>query len=596
MATMNKLRTQMAQQFLDALNQSRLPWKACWQQALPQNAITGKPYHGVNAMNLSFMADAKGYKDPRWCTYKQAQEKGWQVRKGEHSSLVEYWAYYDKKQKKMLSWADARKLLKADPEYIKNLQLSSRCYHVFNGEQIDGIPEMIHNGTDIGKLREQRDTLIRNMAVGFREEGSRAFYSPGTDTITLPLEATFDDEYGYMATFLHEAAHATGHACRLNRDLSGSWGGSEYAKEELRAEISSAFAAQALGLQLTDEQFEYHMKLHSAYLQSWAAGLKEAPEELFRAIRDAEEISDYLIELGDFFLEEETEELPFFGKIVYVSDASELPSYYDNYEKYLQELTFQQSHGSSNYGVELTHDEFLEDVSKALLTQGHYIAIGATLDGDYTAEIRAYMAANPPDVEVHPWMAMENLKVESVHRWESQQLSLMPDELSVVADGHTGQLFVQPGKHPLMEQRYLTYCCSDAQPEPSISKKSKSSTSLPSYREQVQAIFEYEVSHGVPENDRLTKWFEEGNVSVAKPWYREIGSHRTPISENLIAARYSEIGQEHPDPMTITDEQREQIAADENEREFWKMKEFLDRGGDIAELADSYELDLDYGP
>lgn len=300
MALQNKLREQMAQQFLDALNRGQLPWQACWQQDRPVNAVTGKQYRGVNALYLSYYADELGYTDPRWCTYKQAQDNGWQVQKGAKSCKVEYWAYYDAKQKKLLSWQEVRELLKADPEYHQNLQLRSRVYSVFNAAQIDGIPALERNQTSIGAIRTQRDTLIRNMGVGYQEQGSQAFYSPRRDTVTLPPEASFDDEYGYMATLLHECGHATGHPSRLNRELSGHFGTPSYAKEELRAEIASAFTAQALELRLTDAQLQYHMERHMAYVQSWADGLKDAPEELFRAIKDAEEISDYLIARGDF--------------------------------------------------------------------------------------------------------------------------------------------------------------------------------------------------------------------------------------------------------------------------------------------------------
>lgn len=303
MNAMNKLRTDMAQRFLDALNQGQIPWKACWQGALPCNAATGKRYRGVNAMYLSFVADARGFTDPRWCTYVQAEKNGWQVKKGAVSAKVEYWAYYDRKQKKLLSWEDAHKLLAADPAYEMNLQLSSRVHCVFNAEEIEGIPALQRNATDIGMLREQRDNLIRNMGIGYREEGSRAYYSPGADAVTLPPEASFDDTYSYMATFLHECGHATGHPSRLNRDLSGNFGSESYAREELRAEIASAFTAQALGLQLSDSQLEYHMSQHIAYVQSWSETLRKNPEELFRAIKAAEEISDYLIEKGEFDME-----------------------------------------------------------------------------------------------------------------------------------------------------------------------------------------------------------------------------------------------------------------------------------------------------
>lgn len=306
MASSNKVREQLAQKFLAALDQGRIPWEACWSQGRPENAVTGKTYRGVNAIALSYAADDRGYTDPRWCTYNQAQNNGWQVRKGETSPIsVEYWAYYDLKEKKLLSWQEMRDKLKADPDYEKHLQLRCRIYPVFNAQQIDGIPVLEERRhTDIGTLRQQRDTLIRNMGIGYEEYGNQAFYSPSLDRVVLPPEASFDDTYSYMATFLHECGHASGAAHRLNRDLSGFRGSESYAREELRAEIASAFTAQSLGLQLTPSQLEHHTQLHAAYIQSWASILKDAPDELFRAIKAAEEISDYLIEKGEFNMEQ----------------------------------------------------------------------------------------------------------------------------------------------------------------------------------------------------------------------------------------------------------------------------------------------------
>lgn len=300
MVGQNKLREEMAKQFLAALDQGEMPWQACWQQSRPVNASTGKLYHGVNALYLSYWAEELGYTDPRWCTYKQARDNGWQVRKGSKACRVEYWAYYDTKQKKLLSWKEAKDCLKADPNYMENLRLSCRTYSVFNAAQIDGIPAVKERNTDIGAIREQRDTLILNMGIGYRETGTEAYYNSYDDTVTLPPEASFDDAYGYMATFLHECGHASGAEHRLNRDLSGGFGSPNYVKEELRAEIASAFTAQAIGMQLTDEQLQAQMRRHIAYVQNWAAILKNAPEELFRAIKAAEEISDYLIKNGDF--------------------------------------------------------------------------------------------------------------------------------------------------------------------------------------------------------------------------------------------------------------------------------------------------------
>lgn len=301
MAAQNKLREQLSQTFLAALQEGRLPWKACWQTGRPFNVASKQLYRGTNALLLSYLADEKGYTDPRWCTYRQAQARGWQVRAGEKAAPVEYWAYYDTKAKQLLPWPKAKQIIQDDREYAeKYLQLRCRVYSVFNAAQMDGPEPFQAAGTNIDEIRSHRDALIRNMGVGYREQGSQAYYSPASDTVTLPPEASFDDVYAYTCTFLHECGHATGHESRLNRNLTGGFGSESYAQEELRAEIASAFTAQAIGLRLTDQQLQQHMDLHKAYIQGWAENLADAPGELYAAIKDAGAISDYLLEKGEF--------------------------------------------------------------------------------------------------------------------------------------------------------------------------------------------------------------------------------------------------------------------------------------------------------
>lgn len=298
----NKVREQLIQGFVAALNADKMPWHAVWQQHRPYNAVTGRMYRGINTLSLSYMADQRGYDDPRWCTFNQAKAKGWSIRSGEKAAYVEYWLWYDQKEKRWLSHRDARELVKTEPEREQDLLLRCRTSAVFNAAQIDGIPALHiqQHMTDIGEIRKQRDILLHNMELAYQEGGDRAYYSPNADTVVLPLEKDFEDTYAYMCTFLHECGHATGATQRLNRDLTGIFGSESYAREELRAEIASAFVAQALDLKLSEEQLEEHFKLHQAYVQSWADALQKDPEELFKAIRDAEKISDYLIEKGEF--------------------------------------------------------------------------------------------------------------------------------------------------------------------------------------------------------------------------------------------------------------------------------------------------------
>lgn len=306
------LREQIAQEFIAALEAEKIPWRAMWKGQKPYNAATGKDYRGVNALWLSFVACMKGYSDPRWCTFNQASENGWHVRKGEKSVHVEYWGVYDKATKKNISLSEANRICGADPERKDDLRIVAKSYCVFNAEQIEGIPalEQAVPSAGIEVIRGQRDVLIANMGLGFREGGDSAFYSPSSDSITMPPDVSFESPYGYMATLLHECGHATGHSSRLNRDLSGRFGSESYAKEELRAEIASAFTSQALGMDTDAGSFASEMDNHKAYIQSWISVIKDKPNELFAAIKDAEAISDYLIEKGEFQLPERASKEP----------------------------------------------------------------------------------------------------------------------------------------------------------------------------------------------------------------------------------------------------------------------------------------------
>lgn len=299
---LNALRQEMIDEFIGCLKKEKIPWHQSWSgNSLPYNAVSGSKYHSTNLAWLSYVAQVKGYEDPRWCTFKQAAEKGWKVKKGEKGTKIEFWSMYDVVEKKKLNIKEYDEMARnLSPEELKErIKFISNTYAVFNGEQIDGIPMYEKKTYDLDekKISDIKDVLIKNMNVKFREYGDSAYYSPGEDKINMPAINQFESEYAYMSTLLHEAGHATGHEDRLNRDMFGIFGSPEYAKEELRAEIASAFTAQTLGLSYEQNK---HMENHEAYIQSWISVLENNPNELFAAIKDAENISDYLIEKGEF--------------------------------------------------------------------------------------------------------------------------------------------------------------------------------------------------------------------------------------------------------------------------------------------------------
>ena len=299
---LTQTRQQLVDIFLNAIkSEEPMKWKKGWvSMDSPKNALSGKTYKGVNRMLLAFGAMMKGYSDSRWCTFKQANENGWKIKKGEKGTPIEFWTYYDKKTKQNITSEQYNNLIKENPDYKDNIRLVAREYFVFNAAQISGIPEpekVESKITLIDEVEEFVNQAKAEMNIEIIYGGDRACYIPRLDEIHMPPAESFYSEYEFYATQLHEMAHATGASSRLNRDLSGSFGTESYAKEELRAEISSCFLSNDLGISETGEK---HNQNHAAYIQSWIKVIENNPNELMRAVKDAENITAYLEEKGGF--------------------------------------------------------------------------------------------------------------------------------------------------------------------------------------------------------------------------------------------------------------------------------------------------------
>ena len=287
---MTKLQQQLAEQFLHILEEEKLDWRKEWSgiPERPYNPISKTVYHGSNYFSLLLTSMVKGYQDPRWCTFAQIKEQGWTLKAGKgQSAKIEFWYPYDREQKKSISWQEFREV---GGQINDRYQLYSRAYSVYNGDMIIGIPKLEVRQNEIQPV-ELVDTISRNMGVPISyHQTARAFYRPIGDRIYLPYRQQFNSEYAYASTALHELSHATGAEHRLNRKQGGEFGTEPYAYEELVAEISSCFLSSELPIGQTEE----HLKNHKAYVQSWIQGIKEQPEALFRAVKDAEQAAAYL--------------------------------------------------------------------------------------------------------------------------------------------------------------------------------------------------------------------------------------------------------------------------------------------------------------
>ncbi len=270
------------------LEQGVRPWHRPWNADHAAGRITrplrhnGIPYKGINVIMLWSASVAKGYAAPLWLTFKQAQELGAHVKKGETGELVVY--------------ADriTRTETNAEGEESEREIPFLKGYTVFNAEQIEGLPAHFYAKAEAPALTplqrcEAADRFFAATGADIRHGGTRAFYAEGPDYVQMPPFETFRDAESFAATLAHELTHWTKHDKRLARDFGRIRHGDEgYAKEELVAELGAAFLCADLGI--TPEV----RPDHAAYIASWLNVLKGDKRFVFTAASHAQRAADFL--------------------------------------------------------------------------------------------------------------------------------------------------------------------------------------------------------------------------------------------------------------------------------------------------------------
>ncbi|MCV3371732.1 zincin-like metallopeptidase domain-containing protein [Campylobacter lari] len=283
-----------ADKIIESLKNGTAPWIKPWKgidltNNMPYNPITNKPYNGINSINLML----QNYNDPRWLTYKQAQSINAQVRKGEKSTLIQYWQFSEIVDK-LDEEGNIITNEKGEVEQIEVKLENPKVFfaYVFNAEQIENMPKLEQKQEiDNFKTIKEAQKILNDSKAIIHHQGNRAFYNVANDTITLPMKENFLSEGAYYATALHELGHWSGHESRLNRDLNHPFGSKEYAKEELRAEIASFLFNGKIGL-------DYDPGQHLSYIDSWVKILEDKPHEIFKATSDATKIVDFIENLS----------------------------------------------------------------------------------------------------------------------------------------------------------------------------------------------------------------------------------------------------------------------------------------------------------
>lgn len=331
---------EMTDTILEMMEQGNLPWQKAWDgksasmaMGVPVSGFTGRPYTNENKLWLSIIMQMKGSSDPRFYTFKQLQKMTERAREkaeiqrqqdiadGKEPTAEPTPFYGPRKGAKSIGIRcvfrvtedkDGNPLPEEEKRwahrYLSVFHASDCCWREpqldREGKQIydaNGKPQYIEHDlepfessvqpyTHEEQMELAEDMLTRSGAKILHDQADRCFYRPSEDAIHMVDKGWFPKLEDYYATALHELGHWTGHSSRLNRNMGNSFGSPEYAKEELRAEMASAYLSLDLGLPM-------NAMSHAAYVQSWMDALKKDKFEFVKACTDAQKIAGYIKDL-----------------------------------------------------------------------------------------------------------------------------------------------------------------------------------------------------------------------------------------------------------------------------------------------------------
>ena len=260
---------------IDELESGIIPWRKPWiasGQAISRS--TSKPYSLLNQMLLG--------RGGEYVTFKQVQDEGGRIKKGEKASMVVFWKWIEQEDEEI---KEKKKI-----PYL-------RYFNVFHIDQCEGIKakhaEPLPQAVEPDAAAEAiiADYLKRSGVKLIHEEGNRAFYRPSSDSVTLPLVDQFKNTAEYYGTAFHELTHSTGHESRLNRlHTVAAFGSEDYSKEELIAEIGAAALVNHAGLETVDS-----FKNNAAYIQNWLQALRNDKRFIVSAAGKAEKAVNMIL-------------------------------------------------------------------------------------------------------------------------------------------------------------------------------------------------------------------------------------------------------------------------------------------------------------
>lgn len=265
---------------IEKMESGNFSWTKGWSGAFDGafNRVSKKQYSLLNQMLLNHSGE--------YATFKQWVSLGGKIKKGEKSEMVVFWNMIKKEEKQ-------------EDGTVKEIVIPMlKYFNVFHISQVEGVEPLPKNERPENEMINDAQTIVNNYLLKNKlklvnQDKNRAYYSPSFDYINMPKLNQFTSSNEYYSTLFHEMVHSTGHKSRLDRGLENNtgFGSEDYSKEELVAEIGSAFLCNIANIE-TEDTFKNSV----AYLQSWIKVLKSDKKFIVSASSRAEKAVDFILE------------------------------------------------------------------------------------------------------------------------------------------------------------------------------------------------------------------------------------------------------------------------------------------------------------
>lgn len=299
------VRQQLAERFIHCLDEKQAEWSKNWRTVGGAcNGISNRKYSGVNRFLLTFYSQEEKYEGNRFFTFNQIKDKGYHLENAKGKGIPVIYPMFNYFKDETTDYSE-RKLVGAGKkaEMIRNGEAREGDFkwayasvkYVFNEDLIKEIEKdpQQHVFSEDEKFQFLKG-FMKETGVDFFQSkiNDRCYYVPSQHKIVLPPDNHFYSKEAMLSTLAHEIAPST--SKELGRDVSGEFGSEEYAKEELRAEIASAYICAELGIDTSTNENN-----NVAYIQSWSTAIKDNYKYLEDAVKDADKICNFVMEKGE---------------------------------------------------------------------------------------------------------------------------------------------------------------------------------------------------------------------------------------------------------------------------------------------------------